>query len=174
MSNDPYLRNPKGTKGGKFENEQDLDDFAQEQLIKDWLEREGRVAEFEFKHISRHGTARNTLVKAEVRLDAQAFDDSARTFADLIAGCDGRDLLGGRDADEIDPEPKAPADLLDENIDLFFDAIGASEGTKAWAKKSIKSGESLRRLRSLMKDDKPFEISPINSAWLKPWDNFRK
>lgn len=171
-----YLRNLKGIKGGKFgANGQDQEDFEQEKLIQKWLEREGKSGSIEFKHISRKGTARNTVDQRSVRLDAQVSDErDARTYADVIAGNDGRDLECGLDAVEPDERPETAADRLDKNLDLFFDAIGASEGTKAWAKKSIKSAESLRKLRSLMKDEKPFEISPINLGWPRPWGNFKE
>lgn len=173
MSGRGYIRNPKGLSGGKYEaNEQDVEDFEQEQLIREWLEREGGAGEFEFKHISSKGTARNTIDKRSIRLDAKVSDEEgSRTYADLIAGCDGRDLECGPVADE--PEPKTAEEKLNENLDLFFDAIGVAEGTKAWAKKSIRSAESLRKLRSLMKEEKPFEISLISLESPKPWGNFK-
>jgi hypothetical protein len=171
---DTYLRNPKGVKGGKYgASEQDQEDFEQEKLIKQWLSKSG-AGEFEYKHISRKGTARNTIDQRSIRLDAQVQDEpGSRTYADVIAGSDGRDLECRLDASEVDERPKTAADCLDENMDLFFDAIGASEETKIWAKKSIKSAESLRRLRSLMKEEKPFEISPINLELPRQWFSFR-
>lgn len=153
---------------------EDEEDYAQERLIKEWLEREGGARDFEYKHINRQGNARNTLVRAQVRLDQQINEDGSGTFADLIAGCDGRDLECGRSDHEANDASTSAADRLENEFDLFFDAIGASEETKIWAKKSVKSAESLRQLRSLMNDEKPFEISPINLELPKRWGSFRK
>ncbi len=170
---DSYIRDPKGTRGGKFgPSEQDEEDCEQEKLIQEWLKQQGSAAEFEYKHINRKGSARNTVVRAQVRLDQKIKDDTAGTFADLIAGCDGRDLECRLDG--VPTEPKAAAEILDSSIDWFFDAIGVTEDTKQWAKNSLKSAESLRRLRSLMKDDEPWEISTISLESLRRWSNFRK
>jgi len=159
----PYVRSQRGLKGGKYETcEQDVEDFEQEKLIQEWLDQTG-AGEIEFKYISRKGTARNTLDKRSVRLDAQVSDEAgSRAFADIIAGSDGRDLECGGVVDES--EPKTAAEKLDENIYFFFDAIGVSEETKVWAKKSIKSAESLRKLPSLMKDDEPSNTLEISSV----------
>lgn len=176
--NKTHIRNPKhlgGTPGKHGLCEQDIEDFEQEKLIQEWLKTTGEAAfgEFEFKHISSKGTARNTIDQRSIRLDAQMRDEKdSGTFADIVAGSDGRDLECRLDGPE--PEPKTASEILEENIDLFFDAIGASEGTKKWAKKSIKSAESLRQLRSLMKEEKPFEISPINLELPRRLANFRK
>lgn len=171
----PYIRDPKGkAPKGKWEtNEEDQEDFAQEQLIQEWLRKEGADVEFEFKHISRKGTARNTIDKRSIRLDAKVSDENgSRTYADIIAGSDGRDLECGLGIDQS--ESKTPEEELEEAFDLFFDAIGVGEGTKQWAKKSIKSAESLRSLRSLMKEEEQFEISLINLESPRQWSNFRK
>lgn len=172
---DCYLRNPKGTKGGKYgPSEQDQADFEQEKLIKEWLEREGRTDEFGYQHINRKGLARNTTVRAQVRLDQQIREDGTGTFADLIAGCDGRDLECGRDSDETPDRQETAADRLESELNLFFDAIGVSEGTKKWGMKSVKSAESLRKLQSLMKEEKQLQISPINLESLKLLPNFKE
>jgi hypothetical protein len=171
VSAKPYVKNPKLKTNSNYSGE-DLEDFEQEKAIREWLEREGRAAEFEYTSINRKGTARNSFNSRTVSLDKKVHEDGSRTLADLVAGSDGRDLAGGRFLDEV--EPKSAAERLEESIDLFFDAIGASEGTKSWAKKSLKSAESLRTLRSLMKEEKQFEISPINLESPRPWGNFRK
>lgn len=150
-----YQRNPKGVRGGKYgPSEQDEEDCEQEKLIKEWLKQQGANEQFEFKHINSKGTARNTLVRAQVRLDQQVFDDSAGTFADRIAGCDGRDLECGPDA--LSVEPETPEERLNSSIDLFFEAIGLSEEIKQWATKLLKSRETLKSLTLLMNDDAPW------------------
>lgn len=111
-------------------NEEDEEDFEQEKLIKEWLEREGRDGEIELKHISRKGTARNTLVKASISLDEKMSDDDSKgTFADLIAGCDGRDLDDG--------EPDDPFEREIEELEWCVWAVinlAKSQETKLWAR----------------------------------------
>lgn len=175
MSENDYIRNPKGTKGGKYgPSEQDEADFKQEKLIKEWLEREGRADDFRFEHINRKGNARNTGVRAQVRLDQKIQADGSGTFADFIAGCDGRDLECAGGDRSLDLEPLSAADRLENELNLFFDAIGVPEGTKKWAMKSVKSAESLRKLQSLMKEEKQLQISPISLELLKPLPNFKE
>lgn len=158
----------------KWRNDQDEEDFKQEKLIKEWLNREGRSDQFDCQYINRKGNARNTVGTRSLGLDQKINEDGSGTFADIVAGCDGRDLECGGDAHEADDGPKTAAIVLDEQLDLFFDAIGIGEETKAWAKKAIKSEESLRSLRSLMKDEKQFEISPINLELPRRWGSFKK
>jgi hypothetical protein len=174
---DAWIRNPKGLPSqGKYEIcEQDLEDYEQEKLIQEWLKREGRTDEFESKYISRKGTARNTIDKRSIRLDAQISDEhGSGTYADIIAGSDGRDLECRGDGDEVDRGPAPAAERLESELDLFLDAIGVTEGVKAWAKKSLKSAESLRSLRSLMKEDERFETLTIDLESLPPLRSFRR
>lgn len=173
LSGKTYIRNPKGALKKFGANEQDEADFAQEKLIQKWLRDKGTTGEFEFQYINRKGNARSSNDQKSVRLDSKIKDEAgSETYADIIAGCDGRDLECGIDFDEI--EPKTPAERLDEATDYFFDSIGVSEGTKRWAKKVLRSAESLRKLRSLMKGEKQLEISPINLELPRQWGNFRK
>ncbi len=115
-----YIKNPKDQGGSKFLSAQDQEDFEQEMHIKAWLEREGRAADFGYEHINRKGNARNTLVRAHVHLDAKVQEDGSGTFADLVAGSDGRDLEcagGDRPADELSDAPA--------NLDELFCAYAA-------------------------------------------------
>jgi len=172
-----YKRNPKDPGGSKHVCAQDEEDFAQERAIQDWLEREGRVDDFGFEHINRKGNARNTLVRAQVRLDAKVQEDGSSTFADLIAGCDGRDLecAGGDRPADGDAEPTYSAAVhLESELDLFCKGIGLTGGETEWVKKSVKSAASLQNLRSLMKEEKHSEWSRINLESLKPLRNFNE
>lgn len=102
MGDKPYIRDPSGRNNGKWGiNDQDQDDFEQEVLIQQWLESQGHGG-FDFKHISRKGTARNTLIAASFSLDQEIKIDGAGsgTYADLIVGRDGRDLFDGDNNDE--------------------------------------------------------------------------
>lgn len=170
-----YIRNPKEPGGTRHLALEDEEDFAQESAIREWLEREGRVSEFEYSAFTRKGTARSLVDRKSVRLEQKVRDEpGSRTYADIIAGSDGRDLECRLDPDEADDGPETAADRLEAELDLFFDAIGASEGMRAWGKKSVKSAESIRSLRQSMKDDERLEISMIDLESLKQWPNFRK
>lgn len=170
-----YVRNQKDPGGSKYLCAQDEEDFEQEKAIKDWLEREGRADDFGYQHINRKGTARNTLVRAQVRLDAQIQTDETGTFADRIAGSDGRDLecAGGAGSTDDADANTAPF-YLAKQVDAFLDGIGADERTREWVKKSLKQAPDLMNLRSLMKEEKPFEISPISLGCLKPLGSFKE
>lgn len=162
----PYIRNQKGFIEGQGKwgiCEQDKEDFDQEKIIQEWLKREGRTEQLEYKHISSKGTPRNTLDTRSIRLDQKVSDgESSRTYADIIAGSDGRNLECGLDCDTSDPGPETAADRLEIEFNLFFDAIRASERTKTWAKKLIKLAPNLRNFRSLMSEDEQYETFLIN------------
>lgn len=83
----------------KFVSDQDQEDYEQERAIQEWLRKSSpeRLGEFESKHITRKGTARNTLVRANFSLDQEIRRDEpgGGTYADLIAGFDGRSLEDG-------------------------------------------------------------------------------
>lgn len=138
---DDYKRNPKAVGGSKFISAQDEEDCAQEKLIQQWLKQQGNVGAVDFKHINRKGTARNTLVKAEVRLDQKIGDDTDTTFADFIAGSDGRDLYSGGDADELKPEPT-------EKIYGYLFALGFKQGEAKWLIKMFKSSVTKKQSHS--------------------------
>jgi hypothetical protein len=148
---DEYIRNPKGTKGSKYGPcEQDEEDFGQEKLIQDWIKSQGNAVEFEFQHINRKGNARNTLVKAQVRLDQQISEDGSGTFADLIAGSDGRDLYCGGDVDESQPEPH-------EKIHGYLSALNFNQGEITWLIKTLKL--------SILENKLLLEKSVIDLEW---------
>lgn len=72
---------------------EDFEDFEQEKTIREWLEQQGITDGFDFKYTSSKGTTRNTLVRASVRLEQKiGFEERSGTYADIIAGSDGRDL----------------------------------------------------------------------------------
>lgn len=104
---------------GKWTCEQDEEDFEQEKLIKDWIGQR-RDVEFEFQHINRKGNARNTLIRASISLDQKIGEDSSGTFADLIAGSDGRDLECGPEPDEVERDFK-------KEISGYLSVIGFKE-----------------------------------------------
>lgn len=136
-----YNRNPKELGGSKFISAQDQEDCAQEKLIQEWLKQQGNAGAIDFKHINRKGAARNTLVKAEVRLDQKIKDDGDSTFADFIAGSDGRDLYSGGDANELKPEPI-------EKIYGYLFALGFNQGEMKWLIKMFKSLVTKKQLHS--------------------------
>lgn len=150
MERKPYVRDPNAAGGSKFVSAEDQEDFAQEQEIQQWLEREGLAGQFELKHITRKGTARNTLVRAEVRLDQEIADDGSGTFADLIAGSDGRDLYGGGDDIELTPEPI-------DKVRGYLQFLGFNKGDIEWVIKTLKL--SVRENKWLL------EKYPIDSEW---------
>lgn len=154
-------------------SDEDNADFEQERLIQQWLKSEGRDGSIDYRYINRKGNARNTLVKASISLDQTISDEgNGGTFADLIAGSDGRDLECGGGL--VEPEPKTPQEYLDDQINWFFETLGVSEGVKKWAKKSLKSFESLRSLALLMRDDEPWEISTIDLESLPQLRSFKR
>ena len=131
-------------------NEQDDEDFEQERLIEQWLEREGKSGSIDLKHITSKGTVRNTLVKASISLDQEITQDGGGTFADLIAGLDGRDLEIG--SLECDPEGDAR-----EQIFWYLSALGFNQGEIEWLIKTLKL--SIQENKSL------FEKLAISSEW---------
>jgi hypothetical protein len=138
---DNYKRNPKDPGGSKWISGEDFEDCEQEKLIQAWLKEQGNVGAVELKHINRKGTARNTLVKAEVRLDQKVREDGESTFADFIAGCDGRDLYGGGGSDELEPEPQ-------DKIHGYLFALGFNQGEIKWLIRIFKSSITERQLHS--------------------------
>jgi len=143
-------------RGGKYELcDEDKEDFKQEKLIQEWLEREGSAGAIEFKHISSKGTARNTLVKASIRLDEKIFDDGAGTYADLVVGSDGRDFDCGRIGDESLPTAQ-------EKIFGYLSALGFNQG-------EIKCLEKIMWKSSITESSLLLEKSATN---LESWTQF--
>lgn len=100
-------------------NEEDEQDFEQEKIIQEWISQQS-AREFEFKYINRKGNARNTTFKG-ISLDQKIKEDGSGTFADIIAGCDGRDLECGREPDEVDVDPK-------DQIESYLLCLGFAKG----------------------------------------------
>ncbi len=147
-----YIRNPKGI--AQFD---DTEDFEQEMRIREWLKCEGMHDEFEFQHITRKGTARDTRIGAHggfVRLDQKIGDDESSTFADIIAGCDGRDLERGEQLDE------PPIDPYDQ-ISGYLLAIGVKQKEIPCLQKILKSS-----IRQSMWRSEKFQID------LESWKQF--
>jgi hypothetical protein len=134
-----YIKNQKDPGGSKWICAQDEEDFEQEKLIKQWLEREGRVEQIDYRHINSKGHARNTLVKASISLDQKVSDeaDGAR-FGDLIAGSDGRDLECGGEL----PEPEREAE---EIIHGYLFALGFNQGEVECLVKILKSSIKVKQ-----------------------------
>lgn len=111
-------------------NDEDYEDFEQEKKIKEWLSNsssENAGSSFDFKHLTRNGTARNTLIRAAFSLDQNITDDSTGTLADFVTGSDGRDLYDGDATSSI------------EFIDAHFNGLGITGELKTWVIKTLKS-----------------------------------
>lgn len=136
-----YVRNPKGIARGKYEaNDQDHEDFEQERQIKEWLNREGNDRAIDFQYITSKGTARNTILKSSIRLDQKIGEDGSGTFADIIAGCDGRDFIerGDFDGFEIDAS---------EKIRGYLFILGFNQGEIKWLQKTLLLSMEQKRSR---------------------------
>lgn len=129
--------------------EQDIEDFEQEKQIQEWLSQNGN-GEFEFKHITSKGTARNTLIKAAFSLDQEISVNGSSTFSDLIAGSDGRDLECGPITDELEPDAR-------EKISGYLFALGFNQGDVKWIIKTLQL--------STQRNKSHFEKSLIDSEW---------
>lgn len=126
--------------------EQDEEDFEQELQIKKWLETQQQGAvEFDFKSINRKGNARYLGVRASLSLDQKVSEDSTGTFADLIAGSDGRDLYCGEVPD------------AETYLDAYLSCLGFDEEMTEWLIKKLKSSMDLNSLR--------FEKSLTDLEW---------
>ncbi len=150
MSEKPYIKNQKDQGGSKWLCAQDQEDFEQEKLIKEWLKHEGNDSEFGYQHINRKGNARNTLVRASISLDQKITEDGQGTFADLIAGCDGRDLVCRDDTDE------SPAEAI-EVIYGYLSALGFNKGEIEWLTRTLKL--------SILENNSHFEKYRIDLEW---------
>ncbi len=136
-------------------NEEDGQDFEQEKQILLWAEAAGIGEQFNFQHISRKGTARNTLIKAQIRLDQKITYDSSGTFANFVSGSDGRDLYSG--GDHFEPG---------EMIDAYLYFLGFDEEFTQWLIKMSKSSPNLER--------SPSETSVIDLESFRLFNRFRK
>lgn len=130
----------------QFLCDQDREDFEQEKRINEWLNRDhpGRTDSVDCKHINRKGNARNTLVRANFSLDQQIVKHDARsgTYADLVAGSDGRDLENG-DSDYHFEE------YFNGLVDETLTALGLHAKEIEWLKNLWLHSEMLNELLSL-------------------------
>lgn len=131
---DNYIRNPKGRiERGKWEpGSDDFEDYEQESRIKEWLRNEGRTDEIDLKYINSKGNARCDFVKATIRLDQQIRNESgSATYADLIAGSDGRDLecrVGDNESDYS----------AEDKMEIYLTCLGFNKGEVKWLIKIFK------------------------------------
>lgn len=80
-----------------FISPEDLKDFEQEKRIKEWLSSQSHEDRgIVLPYTSSKGTARNSRVRAAFSLDQKVCNDSETTFANFVAGSDGRDLWNER------------------------------------------------------------------------------
>lgn len=146
-----YIRNPKGIEGHAWgPSEQDQEDFEQEKRIEEWLKSEGSAVEFGYQYRNSKGNARNSGVRAQVRLDQKIGEDRSRTYADIIAGCDGRDLEGRGELVDLEAEAR-------ETIFWYLSSIGLDERTIQWAIKTLKL--------SVLENKTHLEKFLIDSEW---------
>ncbi len=109
--------------------DEDIEDFEQEKLIQEWLRSTGNAGRIELKHTTSKGTARNTLIKAAISLDEKMSDnDDSGTYADLIAGSDGRDLEYGEPDDSFERE----IEELQWTIQAII-CLASTKSAQAWA-----------------------------------------
>jgi len=136
-------------------NDEDQADFEQEKKIQEWLAQQGGIEQFDFKHITRKGTPRNTLIKASISLDQQISEDGPGTFADLIGGFDGRDLFNGDDfgKDEL-------------SLDDWLAFFNFKQEDLEWLRKTLLLGMMMEN-KWLIEEELPFEILPKITEWEK-------
>ena len=116
---------------GGWISEEDEEDFEQEKKIRDWLNESGSKERFDFKSINREGNARHIGVNAAFSLDQKVGEDTDTTFADFVAGSDGRDLFSGGDA--------GPTEYLDwEQLQDYLAMLGMDERLMEWVTKTLR------------------------------------
>lgn len=79
--------------------EQDHEDFEQELLIKQWLEKKRIEDQFDFKYISKNETPRTSNLKASLSLDQPITEGENGNFHDYFVGIDAREFYNE------EPEP---------------------------------------------------------------------
>lgn len=131
--------------------QEDLEDFEQEKRIQEWLASQGEGSDgFVFAYTTSKGTARSSRVRASISLDQKITEDSGSgTFADLVAGSDGRDLYDGDDSESA---PQAQ-----DIIRAYLRALNFTEDLQEWLVKTLKS--SISQSKSL------FETYLTDSEW---------
>lgn len=142
------------TKKSPFICEQDHEDAEQERLINEWLlkNKPDAAEHFKYKHLTRTGGARNTLVRSAFSLDQDIRKDEpgSCTYADLVTGFDGRSLEDGSS---------------DYHFEVYFQgvvretlsALGLNEGEIEWLIGIWLRSETL--------DDLHSQISTIDLEW---------
>src|SRR6266540_571563 len=121
---------------------EDIADFEQEMLIKNWLK--DKDIDFKFNHISSTGQAKNTLIKSSISLDQKCSDESKNLFSNIIA-----------DQKEQYTESEDPENVIIRNLN----GLGFKDGVETWLVKILKLSESLS-YKHYLKYRK-------NLAWLK-------
>lgn len=121
-------------------SEQDEEDYEQEKLIKEWADKND-IRGLEYEYINSKGGARNSLVRASFSLDQEIGEDGGGTFADIIAGCDGRDLECREEFDDTTRD-------LDQEISWYLFALGFNQEGVVWLKKIFQ--KSMRNKKMLL------------------------
>lgn len=125
-----------------FLNNEDNEDYEQELAIKQWLEQNGNPG-FDFTSINRKGNARHIGDVGCFSLDQKISEENGGgTYADLVAGSDGRDLECGEDLGEDDNGMSAECCL-----EILLKSIGANKEALRWAMGLYKDGIRGSRLR---------------------------
>jgi len=136
-----------------FLSKEDYDDFDQEKNIQIWLENNFQAGNgaFDFKYINRKGTARHSRVRASLSLDQKIREDSTGTFADIVGGCDGRDLYTGDSPD------------ANHILNEYIKALIPEEEITRWLLQILKYW--------IVKNEKLFLTSPIDSESLRQFED---
>lgn len=133
----------------RYVSEQDVEDHEQEKLINDWLKKAGSTERVESAYTNSQGNLRGSFNKPHVSLDQKVFEEDGFTYADIIAGSDGRDLVDGEE--EFNPE-----DFYTVARETLT-ALGLKKGETQWLIRTWLQSETLNEMPSL--------ISMIDSEW---------
>lgn len=124
-----------------FKNREDNEDYEQELAIREWLRRNGSPR-FDFTSINSKGNSRHIGDMGSFSLDEKiANDDGCGTYADIIAGSDGRDMESGEACNEDDN------DSLGASLEMLLISIGVKGGVLKWAKVHYRASGQLNLLR---------------------------
>lgn len=146
-----YVKNKKGIKKGKWAPaDEDIEDYEQEKLIKEWLKRQATVRQFDYQYINGKGNVRSSLVKASISLDQAVNEDTDTKFGDLIAG--NIELYLGSGGDSRSDLPEAI-----EVIQGYLSALNFNKGEIEWVIKILRL--------SIQESKWLFEKSQTNSEW---------
>lgn len=110
-------------------NEQDIEDFEQEQLIKKWLEENSLEDEFEFNSMTRKGTVKHVGDVGAFSLDQVISNDGDSSFHEIIS------VEEDEEEDDVDPR---------ENLRAYLEEIIAplnlQKDTEKWLMANCKIG----------------------------------